>query len=30
LRDFNTPVAQRLLDEIARQNPEMRKTTLHN
>jgi integrase len=29
LRDFNTPVAQRLLDEIARQNPEMRKTTLH-
>ncbi len=29
LRDFSTPVAQRLLDEIARQNPEMTKTTLH-
>jgi integrase len=29
LRDFSTPVAQRFLDEIARQNPEMTKTTLH-
>jgi hypothetical protein len=29
LRNFSTPVAQRLLDEIARQNPAMTKTTLH-
>lgn len=28
LREFSTPMAQRLLDEIARQNPEMKKATL--
>jgi integrase len=29
LRDFRTPSAQAMLDEIARLNPEMRKATLH-
>ena len=29
LRDFSTPVAQRLLDKIAWQNPGITKTTLH-
>lgn len=29
LRDFSTPDGQRLLDEVARQNPEMKKATLH-
>ena len=30
LRNFSTPAAQRLLDEIARCNPDMKKATLHN
>jgi integrase len=29
LRDFSTPDGQKLIYEIARQNPEMKKTTLH-
>lgn len=29
LRDFSTPAAQALLNEIGRQNPSMRKATLH-
>jgi len=29
LRDFNTPLGQALLDEVARQNPTMRAGTLH-
>ncbi len=29
LRDFNTPLGQALLDEVARQNPKMRAWTLH-
>jgi integrase len=29
LREFSTPMAQKLLDEIARQNPGMKKATLH-